>query len=272
MPIMIYKKDGKFKIDDFFHDIYNYYASADYTITFDDANIVVNGNKIKKLVASYDYDDDAVSLVVTFSNGSTVTYSTPTTILAFIPEGLEGIARIKFRGEAGDEANTYDLIFMENVVTMFLYRLNSEKNVVDKSLIFVDAIEGSIRSAINVKTPIINYENFSIENTFNYVYIPKLKRYYYVQNVELSTKNMTALALSEDVLMSFKDLILSQYAYVTRNEDIYDPYLPDSRRAYYDKPNIAYLEYDTGEYFNNNDVAGASNDPVCYVLEVVRGD
>ena len=155
---------------------------------------------------------------------------------------------------------------------IFCYSLDSERNVVNKTLYLVDIINGYFRNGVNIKNPVITIQDYKLKNTFNYVYIYALNRYYFVQNIEVTTKNMTALALAEDVLMSHKDLILEQYGLISRNENDFNSYLPDNRRAYYDKPIIEYTEYDTGEYFNNVDVAGTSNDPVCYVLEVVRGD
>ena len=154
---------------------------------------------------------------------------------------------------------------------LFVYRLNSERNVVNKSLILVDIINGYFRNSVNVKNPSITIQDFKIKDTFNYVYICALKRYYYVDSVEISTKNMTLLSLTEDVLMSHKDLIYSQTAFINRNENDYNAYLTDNRRAYKETPIITYVEYSTGSYFDTQPVAGGQ-DPVCFILEVVRGD
>ena len=116
---------------------------------------------------------------------------------------------------------------MDNDYSIFTYRLNSERNVVNKSLISVGLLIGYFRSAINIKSPIINIENYEIEDTFNYIYVPSLNRYYYVTNIELSTKNIATLQLNEDVLMSHKDLILQQTAFIDRQEFDYNDDLVD---------------------------------------------
>ena len=103
-----------------------------------------------------------------------------------------------------------------------LYRMNSERDKLNKDLIYKGYLSGTFKSGVNVKTPIISVENFTLDETFNYVYVYALKRYYFIQNVELTTKNMTALLLAEDVLMSHKDIILQQTAFVTRQENLFN--------------------------------------------------
>lgn len=104
---------------------------------------------------------------------------------------------------------------------LMLFRLNSEKNVVDKNLIFVGFMYGTFKSTINIKSPTLLIQDYEIKDTFNYIYIASLNRYYYVDNIDLSTKKITSLSLSEDVLMSHKDLILQQSAFIDRQENTY---------------------------------------------------
>lgn len=100
--------------------------------------------------------------------------------------------------------------------TIFAYRLNDEADHITKSLTFVTVLEGKFTAPVGIKTLELDVIDYNIDNAYNYVYIPKLKRYYYIDNVVLTTKDYTRLVLKEDVLMSWKSLILSQSAFVTR--------------------------------------------------------
>lgn len=111
----------------------------------------------------------------------------------------------------------------ESVTTMFTYLMNSPKNQVTKSLNWVSTMEIKINRVINNKNLIVDIANIDEESKkrFNYVYLPFMKRYYYVQEINLM-KDFTSCSLAEDVLMSFSDLIRLQTAFVERQEYIYD--------------------------------------------------
>ena len=104
-----------------------------------------------------------------------------------------------------------------------LYRLNCKRNKVNKivgsDLVNVGTLYGDFKNVVAVKNPVIDVENFNLEETFNYVYIFSLKRYYFVQSVDLVSKDITRLSLSEDVLKSHASLIKLQSGLVTRSEE-----------------------------------------------------
>ena len=66
---------------------------------------------------------------------------------------------------------------------------------------------------------------------FNYVYIEQLNRYYYVNDIVSVKYKLWTISLSVDVLMSYKNALLSCSAFVDRNENSYDNTIIDKKRV-----------------------------------------
>lgn len=101
-----------------------------------------------------------------------------------------------------------------------LYSCNTELNRVDKTLYLIDkgVVYGIFRDDIAITSFDIMFE-YSSPIDFNYVYIPKFNRYYFVDNYTINNKNLVTASLSVDVLMTYKDYILSLTGFVDRNEN-----------------------------------------------------
>ena len=61
----------------------------------------------------------------------------------------------------------------------------------------------------------------------NYVYIHKLKRYYFITNTRFLDRNRIEFSLRVDVLTTYKDEILNSKQHVIRNENVYNLHLDD---------------------------------------------
>lgn len=122
-----------------------------------------------------------------------------------------------------------------NETTMVLYRLNDKRETVSKSLTRVSFITGTFKAPLGIKNVEIDVINYNIDNPYNYVWIPKLNRYYYITNIQFVTKDLTRLILQEDVLMSHSALIRQQTAYITRYENATVNEIVDERLPLDDK-------------------------------------
>lgn len=134
------------------------------------------------------------------------------------------------------EQNGIITILPHDKTLLYLYRLNDKNIKLTKNLTFISYMEGDFKSPLGIKNIEIDVTGYDISNIYNYVYIPKLNRYYYITNIQLINKEFTRLILQEDVLMSWKDLIKQQEGYITRW--ISSPsknYLVDNRRPLEDK-------------------------------------
>lgn len=122
-----------------------------------------------------------------------------------------------------------------DVNAYFLFKMNSPKKQVTKNITFVSCDECVYNSPISHKEMELTMTRGAYDTKFNYIYLLPFKRFYYVDKIVYS-KNVMVLTLIEDVLMSFDELIRSQTAYVTRNENNYDSDKIDEFVTYdYDK-------------------------------------
>lgn len=144
--------------------------------------------------------------------------------------------------------NEYISLDINGKTAIFTFKQYSDNHELDKIITYVDKLEGIFNHSIGVKNINIDVNNF--QNNFNYVWIPTLKRYYYVDSIELISATITRLHLKEDVLMSWKDLIKIQSAFVSRYEQSNNDNLVDSRLPLEDVKTIEMLSFTNGALKN----------------------
>lgn len=144
---------------------------------------------------------------------------------------------------------------IENPITITLYQLKCEPHVVNKGatnlLNPVGEIMGALREEINILAPSILIEYPKLPD-FDYVYIPKLFRYYFVQSYNCVRNNIYRIELKVDVLYSFNYDIRKQNCYITRNENTTNNTLVDERRPLSDVPSISIYDTSDATYKTTN--------------------
>ena len=104
-------------------------------------------------------------------------------------------------------------------VLVYLYTQNSENNALTKTLSLVNVVAGKFNSAFNIKNPILDFHlTESGDVLCNYIYLPSLSRYYFVDSMDMISADYIRYKLREDVLMTWKTLITQQNALVVRSE------------------------------------------------------
>ena len=101
-----------------------------------------------------------------------------------------------------------------------LYRNWSDPNVLVKRLDILATESAQPYGEIDISAPelVLSDVPESVLNKVNYCYIPELERYY-TASISLTNSGMYLLSGIVDVLMSFKDEILSIPAIIDRQED-----------------------------------------------------
>lgn len=106
-----------------------------------------------------------------------------------------------------------------------LYNNKSDNRELNKNITEVSTIDVSLYLDTNVLSPVFKVKNFN--NNSNYIYVPNLDRYYYINNYTLSNQ-CVYLHCSVDVLMTYKKDILNTTCLVSRSEYDYNDNIIDT--------------------------------------------
>lgn len=110
-----------------------------------------------------------------------------------------------------------------------IYKTASEKNKLNKQLELVKEINVKLLNDTEILKPVVEVSHIPIKdlNSANYMYIPDLNRYYFIDNIELMTGNNVYISGSVDVLMSYMADILNLKGTVKRAESLKNGYILD---------------------------------------------
>lgn len=109
-----------------------------------------------------------------------------------------------------------------------LYQNVSEKNRLNKEFADELATTAIFKDEVDIINPTLRITGDISIISFNYLYIKELNRYYYIDNIVSVRNNLWELKCSIDVLMTYKEDIKLQKALISRQENKYNLYLPDS--------------------------------------------
>lgn len=146
------------------------------------------------------------------------------------------------------------------MVTLELYKVTNQPNELTKTLNNAVIVNGSFRSEIDSMDVIVEIESDTYD--FNYVHIPSLNKYYFLQNIVHVNAKIIRMLLHCDVLMTYKTDILASYGLVTQGGTI-NPYYSsidsDSRQTIR-RVTFPYTFNNTGNYvlvtITNNSIEG----------------
>ena len=160
--------------------------------------------------------------------------------------------------------NDYISLDINGKTALICYKQNSDNHELTKTLTYIDTMMGIFNHSIAIKNINIDVNNYA--NNFNYVWIPTLKRYYYVDSVEFISANITRLHLKEDVLMSWEKLIKSQSAFVSRYQSSVQTKLVDNRLPLEDTKRIEMLSFTNGALKNCTFNYNVGSDKPCIAI------
>ena len=130
-----------------------------------------------------------------------------------------------------------------------LYKNTTEENAIEKIIVDKKTIEGTLKTTIDITNFSIIFNFFEEWDNYNYVYIEKLKRYYFVESKRIVNNSLVEYDLVEDVLMSFRDLIREQNILLTESETAFN----GSKNNYIAENKLTVANsYEMEDLFNTN--------------------
>ena len=130
---------------------------------------------------------------------------------------------------------------------IILYKNLSDENVVVKNIAEVGTIQGNFKTETSILSPSVTIEWID-PTSFNYVYIPILKRYYFVKDITINKTNLMTMNLNVDVLMTYGEQIKSLSAVIARQEHQFNLYLIDNQIQSYNDQKIYTINFDGHEF------------------------
>lgn len=114
-------------------------------------------------------------------------------------------------------------------MTIILYQNLSETHRVNKILINSKEYSGTLRDSCSIINPSFVIESSDNLSEYNYCYIPNFNRYYFINDVTVVYNNMWQFSCHVDVLHTYSEQIKKSYAIISRQENLYNLYLPDDK-------------------------------------------
>lgn len=159
-----------------------------------------------------------------------------------------------------------------------LYKYLGEKNRLDKlsDLVFLSNVTGKFKADVSILSPVlllnlptINEQGLIDENNneigdvvltndegrvydFNYVYIEEFSRFYFVNNIVVSSNGLALVSCEVDALYSFKEQILNNNAMIERNEFEFNELINDDLLPLKYEPTITEFEPAAGALVNTD--------------------
>lgn len=98
---------------------------------------------------------------------------------------------------------------------IILYNIDESENVINKSLVNGKNVDIKLKTKIDIFSPeiVMSKEN----SIYNYVHIPELERYYFINRKDPMNFKLVKLYLTCDVLETYKNDILKSNARFRRN-------------------------------------------------------
>ena len=113
-------------------------------------------------------------------------------------------------------------------ITINLYTISDDKDHISKTLGTPTSYTNCvIKEQISVQDPVIRIQSTDNLSGYNYAYIERYGRYYFINRIETTPDGFWVLYMHVDVLMSRASQIRALEGTITRGETRYNAYLND---------------------------------------------
>lgn len=121
-----------------------------------------------------------------------------------------------------------------------LLTYSEPKKSVKKSYATLAILTGSMRDTLNVVDPVFLVQATTEYDKANAVYCEELERYYFITDKNWVRTGILGITCHVDALVTYRTDLLNNAGIISRNEHLFNGYLPDNRQKLfaYDKIQI----------------------------------
>ena len=105
---------------------------------------------------------------------------------------------------------------------ILLYNTSSANNVINKVLENEKEYDIKLKDSTDINRPVVRLNSADYIN-YNYAYIEKFDRYYFIERIELYPNRIYEIVLRCDVLETFKEELLQCEGFISQQKNI-NPY------------------------------------------------
>lgn len=106
---------------------------------------------------------------------------------------------------------------------LILYNVSDDERKINKTLENGLTLDVNVRKDVDVYNPFFLLKKTDTFNPSDYNYIQWNNKYYFIRDISYTVKNVYRLETHIDVLMSYKQKIMSSVSHITQNTNI-NPY------------------------------------------------
>lgn len=136
------------------------------------------------------------------------------------------------------------------MLDLHFYQYNGQNNTVNKVLGDNVILQGVLREPCNIMNPVITLR-YNNPFPYNYVYIPILSRFYFVDNITVLSGDKCEIRLSIDVLKTYEQQILTATATVTESDNP-NPYISNRNSVFNRKPKFEKIGFENTGLLNSD--------------------
>lgn len=117
---------------------------------------------------------------------------------------------------------------MAGTITIKLYNIDDDNEKIQKTLGTATEFSNcTIKETTDVTRPVVRIQTSDNLSHYNYMYIDRYSRYYYIERIETTPTGMWVLHTRCDVLKTYASQILALDGTITRSETLWNTYLND---------------------------------------------
>lgn len=124
------------------------------------------------------------------------------------------------------------------------YKCQDDRAKVDKTLSDEKTVQAFSNTVMDIVNPVLKITTKQNLDGYNMIYIPILKRYYFIENVTLIRKGLYQINLHIDVIYTYREKIRASKGRIGETEKEVEPYYEGLNISSDIRPQLKKIDFD----------------------------